>query len=58
MSKKTKAELETELEELKSAAASGTHIIGCTFNGSPSDEVCEAVAEIARALGVAANVAR
>jgi hypothetical protein len=55
MSKKTKAELETELEERKAAAASGTHIIGCTFNGSPSADVCDAVIQIALTMRAAAE---
>ena len=54
----TKAELEKENELLREMTRSGTTVSGCTFTGSATDAQCEAVKEIAIALGHAAQALR
>lgn len=51
----TKAELQKEVELLREMNEGRTQIQNCTFNGSPSGEVCSAVLEIATALKYAAK---
>jgi len=52
---KIKDDLQKENDLLRDLVSTGTRIEGCTFNGSPSGEVCAAVTALAVANTAAAE---